>query len=177
MVFKMKYVMLFLALTFYVNVTAQEGDTERAASPHQIALVIGATHIPAAIENGEKTSEEFIPTLGIDYFYLFESGWKLGVVMDYEFANYIVKFDKEDLTREGALVTGLLAGYEFADRWSLLLGPGIEFEKNKNIGILRTTLEYEFELDEEWGIFPSANYDFKQEYSTWSVNVGVSRRL
>ena len=72
-------------------------------------------------------------------------------------------------------MTGILVGYEFAERWSFMAGPGVEFEKNKNIGILRTTLEYEFELVESWGIFPSANYDFKQEYSTWSINVGVSK--
>lgn len=173
----MKYFALLLALTFFVSVNAQEGEQEKAKSNHQIALVIGITHIPSAIEEGERTSEEFIPTLGIDYFYHFESGWRLGFVMDYEFANYIVKFDKEDLTREGALVTGLLVGYEFAERWAFLLGPGVEFEKNKNIGIVRASLEYELELNEDWGIFPAANYDFKQEYSTWSINIGVSRRL
>lgn len=173
----MKQLVLIILLHIGYNTLAQEENLEDSKGVHKIALVLGITHIPAAIEEGEKTSEEFVPTLGIDYFYHFKEGWKLGLVMDYEFANYIVKFDKEELTRESALVTGILVGYEFAERWSVLLGPGIEFEKNKNIGILRASLEYEFELNKDWGLFPSANYDFKQEYSTWSLNIGVSRRL
>lgn len=173
----MKQFVLIITLFFGLNVIGQEVELKDSKGVHKIALVFGVTHIPSAIEDGEKTSEEFIPTLGIDYFYHFNKGWRLGLVMDYEFANYIVKFDKEDLTREGALVTGILAGYEFADKWAILLGPGIEFEKNKNIGILRASLEHEFELGDFWGLFPSVNYDFKQEYSTWSLNIGVSRRL
>lgn len=173
----MKYFIFIITLLLGLNAKGQEVKLEDSKGFHKIALVVGITHIPAAIEDGEKTSEEFIPTLGVDYFYHFKKGWRLGLVMDYEFANYIVKFDKEDLTREGALVTGILVGYEFAEKWAILLGPGIEFERNKNIGILRSSLEYELELSEFWGLFPSANYDFKQEYSTWSVNIGISRRF
>ncbi len=173
----MKQLISFLLLGFCLSLSAQEVLEDEAGRIHKVAVVFGATHIPAAIEDGEKTSEEFVPTLGLDYFVQFKEGWKVGLVLDYEFANYIVRFDREDLVREGALVTGILVGYEFANKWSALIGPGIEFEKNKNIAILRASVEYEFELGEYWGLFPSFNYDFKQEYSTWSLNIGLSKRL
>lgn len=172
-----KRVAALLLLIFSFNLYGQEEENNDSGRIHKLAMVFGLTHIPAAIENGERTSEELVPTLGIDYFVQFKKGWKVGLVMDYEFANYIVKFDREDLERDGAFITGILVGYEFADKWSLLLGPGMEFEKNKNIAILRASAEYEFELGEFWGLFPSFNYDFKQEYSTWSLNIGVSKRL
>ena len=126
---KMKYTLLAIGIMLCLNVKGQESEIENSGGKHKIALVFGVTHIPAAIEAGEKTSEEFVPTLGLDYFYQFESGWKLGMVLDYEFAEYIVKFDQEDLTRDSVLVTGILVGYEFAERWSFMAGPGVEFEK------------------------------------------------
>jgi len=173
----MKYLMPILIFIICFGVQAQEEEFEESGRIHKVALVLGMTHVPSTIEEGGESSEEFVPTLGLDYFLQFKKGWKVGLVVDYEFANYIVKFGREDLNREGALVTGILLGYEFANRWSVLLGPGVEFEKNKNIAILRTSVEYEFELGENWGLFPSVNYDFKQEYSTWSLNVGISTRL
>jgi hypothetical protein len=91
--------------------------------------------------------------------------------------NYLVSFNREELERSKALVTGILVGYEFANRWSFLFGPGVEFEKNKNLFILRASAEYEFELGKYWGLFPSVNYDFKKEYSSYSINIGVSKRF
>lgn len=166
---------LFLSLHGY----AQEGHEEESEESriHKLALVFGYTHIPAAIEEGIKTKEVFVPTIGIDYFVQFAKGWKIGAVMDLELNTYQVDFKKEELTRENALVTGLLMGYEFSNRWSVLLGPGIEFEKNKNIFLVRASVEREFELGEYWGLFPSINYDFKEEYSTWSINIGISKQL
>ena len=51
------------------------------------------------------------------------------------------------------------------------------WKKNKNLFILRVSTEYEFELGNDWGLFPAINYDFKKEYSTWAINLGISKRL
>jgi hypothetical protein len=61
----------------------------------------------------------------------------------------------------------------------LLVGPGIKFEKNKNLFIFRAGTEYEFELGNDWGLFPSFNFDFefKEKYSTWALIFIVSNRL
>jgi len=170
-----------IALMFFLglNTHAQEelGEASEKGRIHKLALVFGYTHIPAAIEEGIKTKEVFVPTIGIDYFVQFAKGWKIGAVVDLELNTYQVDFNREQLTRENALVTGLLFGYEFANRWSFLLGPGVEFEKNKNIFIIRASAEYEFELENGWGLFPSFNYDFKKHYSTYAINIGISKRL
>lgn len=172
---------LFLSCCFLFgfNSFSQENEEEEELEGkiHKIALVFGYTHIPAAFEAGESSSSVFVPTIGVDYFMQFAKGWKIGAVLDLELNNYLVDFNREELEREKALVTGVLVGYEFANRWSLLLGPGIEFEKNKNLFVLRASAEYEFELAEDWGLFPSVNYDFKEEYSSWSINIGISKKL
>jgi hypothetical protein len=177
----MKKKMTILLLTLFLAVVgfAQEGQEAELEEGriHKIAVVFGYTYIPSAFETGHESKSVFVPTIGLDYFMQFAKGWKIGAVLDLELNNYLVDFNREALEREKAFVTGVLVGYEFANRWSFLLGPGIEFEKNKNIFLLRTSVEYEFELGEYWGLFPSINYDYKEEYSTWSINIGVSKRL
>jgi hypothetical protein len=168
-------IMCFTGLNTFAQQELEE--TSENGRIHKLALVFGYTHIPAGIEEGIKTKEVFVPTIGVDYFMQFAKGWKIGAVIDLELNTYQVDFNTEALTRENALVTGLLFGYEFANRWSFLVGPGAEFEKNKNIFILRASVEYEIELGNEWGFFPSFNYDFKKHYSTYAINIGISKRL
>lgn len=174
-----KYLAIVLIVILYCNCSyAQEHENVKNKDKiHKVALVFGYTHIPSAFEEGDENRSVFVPTIGIDYFVQFPKGWKLGAVVDLELGNYLVNFNRDDLERERALITGILIGYEFETRWSFSLGPAIEFEKNKNLFVLRSSLEYEFELDEDWGLFPAINYDFKEEYSTWSINLGISKRF
>ena len=172
------YKLIIPFLFFTTQIFAQEAQNEESEGNfHKIALVFGYTLIPSGFEDGEETESVFVPTIGVDYFMQFENRWKVGAVMDLELKNYIVKFNREPLNRERALITGIVVGYEFENHWSFLLGPAIEFEKNKNLFILRSSIEYEFELENGWGVFPAFNYDFKEEYSTWSINIGISKRL
>jgi len=159
-----------------MHVMAQESDKEEA-KPHKIALVLGVTHIPDAFEEGQFEKAVYVPTIGMDYFYQLDEKWKLGLAIDLELGNYLVDFNREPLSRENALVTVTLAGFEILSGWGILVGPGMEFEKNKNLFIFRIGTEYEFELGNDWGLFPSLNYDFKKEYSTWDFSIGLSKRL
>ncbi len=171
-----KNIILF-GLTMCLTMTgyAQEEDKEANGKIHKIALVLGYTHIPSAYIDGHSRSSVNAPTIGFDYFIQFSEKWKIGIVTDLEFEKYIVDFNEEELEREKALVTGVLVGYEFAKRWSILMGPGVEFEKNKNLFILRSSLEYEFELGNNWGLAPVFNYDFKKEYSTYSLGIAIGK--
>jgi hypothetical protein len=176
---KKHILLIFLCLLSTFTCFAQkENEIEESNGRiHKLALVFGYTHIPSAFEDGDKTKSVFVPTIGIDYFVQFAKGWKVGAVLDLELNNYLVNFNREALEREKALVTGILVGYEFKNHWSVLLGPGIEFEKTKNLFVLRASIEYELEFGESWGLFPSVNYDFKEEYGSWSLNIGISKRL
>ncbi len=168
--------MLYCLIGYSQEKEDGEGDVQEGRI-HKVALVFGYTNIPSAFEEGNTSKSVFVPTIGVDYFVQFTKGWKIGAVLDLELADYLVDFNREELERSRAFVTGILVGYEFASHWSLLLGPGVEFEKHKNLFILRASAEYEFELGKHWGLFPSVNYDFKEEYSSWSVNIGISKRL
>lgn len=165
---------LLLILMFITSLGAQEIEEEKEIK-HNVALVFGITHIPKTISEGETLNSQNLPTIGADYFYHFSQKWRLGVVIDVELGKYEVEFNDENLKREIAVVTGVVAGYKILKEWSILAGPGIEFERNKNLFILRVNTEYEFELGKNWGLFPSVGYDFKKEYGTYSLGIGVSK--
>ena len=82
---------------------AQETDKEEISKPHKIALVLGYTLIPKAFEDGHEEKSEYVPTLGLDYFYQLCEKWKLGAAVDLELGNYLVDFNRETLSRENVL--------------------------------------------------------------------------
>lgn len=172
-----KIVLYYLLILCSVHVMAQEESDEEVSKSHKIAFVLGLTHIPEAFEEGHLEKAVYVPTIGMDYLYRLNEAWSLGFALDLELGNYLVEFDRENLARENAIVTAALVGYEIAPRWGLLVGPGIEFEKNKTLFIFRAGTEYEFELGNDWGLFPSFNFDFKEKYSTWALSIGISKRL
>lgn len=179
-VLQKKSFMKFASLTFlifllsFISTQAQEMEQEKEIK-HKIALFFGFAHVPKAIENGESIKPENLPTIGLDYFYELNQKWELGVVLDFELGKYAVDFGGENIPREFALVTGVVANYSLWRGWSIYAGPGVEFERNKNLFILKTGTEYEFELGKNWGLHPAFSYDFKKEYGSYFFGVGVSK--
>jgi hypothetical protein len=176
----MKHIRIIL-LIYFVNIIpaiAQEKTEENEQEKrHSLAFVFGYTHIPAATKDGKKEDAVFVPTIGLDYFYLLNEKWTVGGVFDMELSKYEVAFENDEITREIAIVLGALVGYEVLPHWGILAGPGIEFEKNKNLFVFRLCTEYTFEIGDDWGLFPSFTYDFKKEYSSYAFGVGIKKRF
>lgn len=172
----MKFISLtyLLFLLYIIPIQAQEAG-EEGETKHKLVLLFGLTHIPETIEDGEPLKSEELPTIGVDYYYRLNPKWQIGVVVDVELGEYAVDFGGEDIPRENAVVTGVVAGYRLLKGWSVFAGPGVEFERNKNIFIIRATTEYEFELGKNWGLAPAFSYDFKKEFGTFSLGIGLSK--
>jgi hypothetical protein len=161
-----------------IPIFAQENLEEREEEkPHSLAFVLSYTHIPAATKDGEVEEAVFVPTLGLDYFYSLNEKWLVGAAIDWELGKYEVDYEDNELSREIAIVIGALVGYEVLPGWAFLVGPGVEFERNKNLFVLRLSTEYTFDLGKAWGLFPSFTYDFKKEYSAYALGVGLKKRF
>ncbi|TNJ46182.1 hypothetical protein KFZ70_08590 [Tamlana fucoidanivorans] len=176
----MKRIMLFFILLCILNSYAQseyENETEEKELKNEVIFEFGFTHIPKAFEEGKLEESLFVPTIGVGYYREITATWSLGMVLDLELADYLVPFGREDLERDRAFILAVLAGYSFAKNWNIIAGPAIEFEKNKNLFVLRGGLEYGIELGSNWGVLTSFVYDFKEEYGTWGLNIGVSRKF
>ncbi|WP_158651334.1 hypothetical protein [Pseudotamlana carrageenivorans] len=58
-----------------------------------------------------------------------------------------------------------------------MAGPVIEFEENKNLFVMRLATEYKIDLGESWLLLPTLNFDYKQEYVTWGLSIGLGKRF
>ncbi|WP_194766773.1 hypothetical protein [Tamlana sp. I1] len=162
---------------FTLSVFAQEENEFTSEKKNQINFVFGYTHIPSAFEDGDREDPVFVPTIGLDYFRTLNEKWVLGMILDLELANYIVEFNREDLERDKALLVGVLAGYKVIEELTIMAGPGLEFEDHKNLFVMRIGAEYEIELGNSWLLLPSIDFDFKQEYTSYGLNVGIGKKF
>ncbi len=172
-----------------ICVSAQHEAHSKAESPehetthedlehtYKIALAFGYNHIPAGFEEGNEEESVFVPSIGLDFFYSLNHKFTLGMVADLELAEYLVDFNREDLVRERALIWALIGTYEVLPHWKLLLGGGIEFEKHKNLGVVRLGTEYEIELSKGWDLGPSLFFDIKEHFNVWALSVAIGKRF
>ena len=171
---------MFSVVTTFCYAQHQDSDKKSEGeheTKYKIAFTVGATHIPAAFEHGHEEEALFVPTLGLDFFYHIKGHWSLGLMADLELGDYLVDFGRENLNRENALILTLMAGYEVKPHWEVLVGGGIEIESHKNLAVLRVGTEYEFPLANHWNIAPAFFYDFKEEFNTWALAIGISKRF
>jgi len=144
---------------------------------YKIALALGYSYIPAGFEEGQEKESVFAPSIGLDFFYSLNHKFALGMVADLELAQYLVDFNREDLTRERALILALIGAYEVLPHWEFLFGGGIELEKHKNLGVVRLGTEYEIELSKGWDLGPSLFFDIKEEFSVWAFSLAIGKRF
>lgn len=132
---------------------------------------------------GTETSEDkdmfIVPSLGLDVEYWFNEKWGVGLHNDLELVNFEVEKEESSfIERETPLLFTLDALWKSYKGLVLLLGPGIEFEKEENLFIVRAGIEYEFELKSDWDISPTIFYDTRTDaYDSFSVGIGIGKRL
>jgi hypothetical protein len=70
---------------------------------------------------------------------------------------------KKKIVRENPVaIIGILT-YKPHHRWAIMGGYGIEFEKQKNLHLIRIGAEYGIELPKEWELGFSLEFDFKPD--------------
>jgi hypothetical protein len=143
---------------------------------HLISASLGYTFIPKA--DGLEASEAggfFVPSIGLDYFYILSHKWEFGIMVDVELDHYLI-IDKE-LERENAIITALVSSYKPNPNWNLIGGLGMEFERNENLVVLRLGVERPIKLGNNWILGPSFLFDFKEEYDTWSLALAIGKEF
>lgn len=168
-------VLIFIAL-FSLNSFSQEKKED--FKHFRISPVLSHTYIPTATSEGTATI--IVPSIGLDLEYWIDEKFGIGLHNDLELFNY--ELEKEDhelvVEREYPVVITLDGLAKVYKELVVVFGAGVEFEKNKNLFIVRTGLEYEIEFAEHWDLSPTILYDYrKDEFGTWSIGLGVGRRF
>jgi hypothetical protein len=144
----------------------------------RISPVLSHTYIPEATSEGKKNI--IAPSIGLDIEYWMNEKWGIGLHNDMELMNFEIEKDENlFIEREYPIVLTLDGLWKFHKEWVLVVGSGIEIEKNKSLFIVRTGLEYEIEFGKHWDVSPSVLYDYRSENygGTFSVGIGIGKRF
>jgi hypothetical protein len=119
-----------------------------------------------------------VPALGLNYDYFFKHKWGLGLHSDILLQQFVAEAhgDQKEIVRDNPVaITGILT-YKPHHRWAIMGGYGIEFEKHKNLQLIRIGGEYSIELPKEWELGFSLEFDFKPDaYNSLLFGVGFSK--
>ena len=170
---KTKLFLFFFIAVLSIPTFAQEHEQEKK---NLLTIALGYTFIPkgSALE-AEEADGVFIPSLGIDYFRRLHPRWEIGIMADIELGNYVL-IEKE-LNRENAVLLAAMVSFNLTKHINFFAGGGMEFEKHKNLGIVRLGGEYVFRLPKNWVISPGFFFDFKEEIDTWSLSVAIGKEF
>lgn len=143
----------------------------------RISPVLSHTYIPMATNEGDKTV--IVPSLGLDLEYWFNEKLGFGFHNDLELETFeIITNDKLVIEKELPVVLTLDGLYKFSKNWIIIFGTGVEFEKNENLFIIRSGIEYEVEFGNHWDVAPTIFYDYRsRNFGTWSIGIGIGKRF
>lgn len=143
---------------------------------------MGHAHIQEGMEK-EKKSWLTIAAWALNYDYLFNSTWSIGLHNDVIFEDFTVERhhgDQEEVTleREKPLATKLVGAYKAGKHLSFMLGIGDEITKSENLFISTAGIEYGWHMNQGWEIGAELGYDLKwHAYDTWILGFGISKVL
>lgn len=167
---------LFLSMASLPTAQAQHDVAPKNShhKPWRIAPLIGHTLI--AVNEDEH---RLIASYGLDFEYWPSGKWGIGLHNDIELESFIlVEEGKEDLERERPLVITLDGLYKIWKGMVVVAGPGLEFDPNKTLILLRFGLEYEFEMRRHWDLAPAIIYDTRfNAFDTWGIGLAVGKRF
>ncbi len=171
---KRNIVIIIIILISFGNYAQKDHDNFKH---FRISPVISHTYIPMGSINGNETV--IVPSLGLDLEYWFTKKLGFGFHNDLELLTFEIEKDQQLLIeKEFPVVVTVDALWKLYKDLVLVLGTGIEFEKNENLFIIRTGLEYEIEFGNHWDIAPTVFYDHRSKnFGTWSVGLGIGKRF
>lgn len=165
-------------ILFFISLNLFSQEEMEACKHFRISPVLSHTYIPTATSEGTQTI--IVPSIGLDLEYWFSHKFGIGLHNDLELFNYEIEKPGHQLTveREYPVVVTLDGLAKVYKDLVVVFGAGIEFEKNQNLFIVRTGLEYEIEFSEYWDLAPTFFYDYRHnEFGTWSIGIGIGRRF
>jgi len=158
----------------------QAGDLEeREFHRHKMSLILGHSHVPAGFSNGKKRML-VVPSWGLDYNFLINRKWAIGLHSDFYTENFaVIDFGgKEEFVRERPISLTLVGSYYLHEKWSLSAGTGYEFAKEENLSIIRLGVERAWELPKKWEFMATLQYDLRVGiFNSWMLGLGISKSI
>lgn len=151
-------------------------EEEEFEHKNSILVSFGYTYIPDGAEREDEGSKGFfVPSIGLDYAREIGERWELLLMLDWELSHYVIV--KDELEREKAFISIIGAAYRPFSELYIFAGAGMEFEKNENLFVTRLGAEYMYGLNERWFLAPAFFFDFKKDFPTYTIAVGLKYKF
>jgi hypothetical protein len=164
------------------NISGQEPETSEKFHPHHsMGIILAHAHIFQGKSDNGHNKALGLASWGIDYDFHFHPKWSAGLHTDIILEQFKVeKFGEEDeeVERSYPVAPAAVLSYHATHHWSLLLGAGVEFEKNENFFLNRLGIEYAAPISGGWEVSGNLSYDIKWKgYDTWMLGIGIIKEL
>jgi hypothetical protein len=120
-----------------------------------------------------------LPSWGLNYNYKFDKNWQIGLHTDIIIDKFEVELEHDMVIveRSRPITLALMGGYKTRSPFTFLLGGGIEFEENKNLGFVRFGVEPGWHFGGgKWEVSVVAEYEVKfNHYNSWVLGIGIAR--
>ncbi len=162
----------FILLFILLKVSGQEQKEHK----HLLGAGAGFTFIPlGSILEDTDARGLFAPTVGLDYIYHFHPRWGIGFMSTLELDHYIVTDDR--IVRENAMIFTVVGMFSATSYLDVFVGGGIEVEQHDDRAVLSLGTQYAIDVGKHWALVPKLHFDFKENYSTWSLALSIARKL
>ncbi|NQZ76731.1 MAG: hypothetical protein HRT61_11635 [Ekhidna sp.] len=173
---KYRILMIILLAASGHQAYSQQNENVHISSPYwRISPLIGHTFI-ALEQGGEHTP---IASWALDIEFWWSDHLGIGLHNDLEIESFVVVNQKgEHIERHFPVVTSLDLLVKVWKELVFYAGPGIEFDANESLEVVRLGLEYEFLLDKHFDIAPTFFYDNRfNQFNTWTVAFGMGYKF
>ncbi|WKK64950.1 hypothetical protein [Lutimonas zeaxanthinifaciens] len=194
------YLFSFLCIIGYGSAMAQEHDSHKSSSndhathhvehkKHAISASVNHTMIFNALKDGENPANITLPSFGLNYTYMINEKWRIGLHSDIIIEDFVVKesaattlnddHDGGDIRgiERGTPIASCIVGiYKPLPYLGLLAGFGREFSSHEDFTVVRFGIEAPYHLPNNWELFGVVTYDINIDaYQSLTYGVGFGK--
>ena len=146
---------------------------------HVVGFGLGHSMVLQGVRDGE-VGNIYVPSFLAQYSYMISEKVGIGLNVDVLIETFAIEDrDGIEVERERPVATILVGDYEIGKRFALVVGAGVEWEKNENYGLLRFGLDYAHPLgDKGFEFLATFTSDILfGGYNTINLGLGVGKKF
>lgn len=194
------YLHIVLNLLFFGSLLAQNDNDHQVSlndpsshhgelKKHSISASINHTMIFNAIKDGESSGNLTLPSFGLNYTFIINEKWGIGLHNDIIIEDFVVKESSSSKSGEdhggeeiqaierGTPVAACIMGiYKPVPFLGLMAGFGREFSSHKDFTVIRFGMEIPYHLPKNWELFGVLTYDINiNAYQSLTYGIGIGK--
>lgn len=167
----------------------QESAPHDHLKKHSISASINHTMIFNAFKEGENFGNLTLPSFGLNYTYIINEKWGIGLHNDIIIEDFVVKESSSTSSDDGhggeeikgiergtPIAACIMGIYKPVPYLGLMAGLGREFSSHEDFTVIRLGMEIPYHLPRNWELFGVLTYDINIDaYQSLTYGVGIGK--